>query len=79
VRSRVTALDPDMKIIVCCSFCGYESRTTRAWKHSHAKFQCAGCGETISLLTKTPRTALDALAFGLNDFWRRLSFRASAC
>jgi hypothetical protein len=79
VCSRVTDLDPDMKIIICCSFCGYESRTTRAWKHSHAKFQCAGCGETIRLVTKTTRTALDVLAFGLDDLWRKLSFRAGAC
>jgi hypothetical protein len=69
MRARVTTSDPDIKIIICCSFCGYESRATRAWKHSHANFQCSGCGETISLVTKTPRIMLDALAF-----WRRLSF-----
>ena len=66
MRSRVTTLYPDIKIIICCSFCGYETRMTRAWKHSHAKFQCSGCGEMVSLVTLTPRT-------GLNDLWRKLS------
>jgi hypothetical protein len=69
MRSRITTFNPDINIIICCSFCGYETRTTRAWRHSHAKFQCSGCGETISL---TRWTALDALAFGLSDVWRRL-------